>query len=165
MWQSGNQYYIAKRSVLRFRNWSRFALCLIMYILTTLEFPIYNIDFHIFIYTALQGTFINPIKSKKNILLPIDNKNSILIWDTVTFFGCISNLASRRHFVIDVNYSTAAQHSCTAPQFQPLTYTRKNAQPAASCQQAWTVSCCTLWTLLSTVLFRQHCWQQCCQQC
>ena len=35
-----------------------------------------------------------------------------------------------------------------------ISYTRKNAQSVASCQQAWTVLCCTLWTLLSTVLFR-----------
>ena len=33
------------------------------------------------------------------------------------------------------------------------TYTRKNAQPVASCQQAWTMLCCTLWTTLSTRLF------------
>ena len=31
-------------------------------------------------------------------------------------------------------------------------YKRKNAQPVASCQQAWTMLCCTTWTLLTSLL-------------
>ena len=40
-----------------------------------------------------------------------------------------------------------------------LHYMRKNVQPVASCQQAWTILCCQLWTMLclQTSLFYQYC--------
>ena len=44
------------------------------------------------------------------------------------------------------------QMACTYTSMY-YSYTLKNAQPVASCQQAWTMLCCTSWTML------------CCQQC